>query len=314
MSNINYSIIIPHKNIPQLLQRCLDSIPIRDDVQVIVVDDNSDTDKVNFDNFPKWKGKNYEYYLTKEGKGAGYARNVGLEHTKGEWLLFADADDYFLSSINILFENIDSYKAEDIIYFRPTAERYDTHEACDNLNFINDYIDNYIKTGEASPLRVWWDSPWGKLIRHSLIKKGNIRFEEIKYGNDHLFVVKAGCAADKIALFDETCYVYTIRKFSLTSDFMKKPGEIACRAETYIKSLREIQKTHYKYDELTTLYFLNQTRNKDIKHFCQLFNYLNEIQGIRKIDLLRSSFNSYSRMRRWMFYAKTLILSKIYRF
>lgn len=53
MSNINYSIIIPHKNIPQLLQRCLDSIPIRDDVQVIVVDDNSDTDKVNFDNFPK---------------------------------------------------------------------------------------------------------------------------------------------------------------------------------------------------------------------------------------------------------------------
>ena len=74
MSNINYSIIIPHKNIPQLLQRCLDSIPIRDDVQVIVVDDNSDTDKVNFDNFPKWKGKNYEYYLTKEGKGAGSFR------------------------------------------------------------------------------------------------------------------------------------------------------------------------------------------------------------------------------------------------
>ena len=69
-----------------------------------------------------------------------------------------------------------------------------------------------------------------------------------------------------------------------------------------------------KSDELTTLYFLDQTRTKDIKHFCQLFNYLNEIQGIRKIDLLRSSFNSYSRMRRWMFYAKTLILSKIYRF
>ena len=106
MSNINYSIIIPHKNIPQLLQRCLDSIPIRDDVQVIVVDDNSDTDKANFDNFPKQKGKNYEYYLTKEGKGAGYARNVGLEHAKGKWVMFSDADDYFLPSFdNILNEN-----------------------------------------------------------------------------------------------------------------------------------------------------------------------------------------------------------------
>ena len=37
----SYSIIIPHYNIPSLLRRCLDSIPHRDDVQVIVVDDKS---------------------------------------------------------------------------------------------------------------------------------------------------------------------------------------------------------------------------------------------------------------------------------
>ena len=41
----NYSFIIPHKNCPDLLQRCVDSIPERDDVQVIVVDDNSDNEK-----------------------------------------------------------------------------------------------------------------------------------------------------------------------------------------------------------------------------------------------------------------------------
>ena len=45
---INYSIIIPHKNIPNLLQRCLDSIPNREDVQIIVVDDNSDPNIVDF--------------------------------------------------------------------------------------------------------------------------------------------------------------------------------------------------------------------------------------------------------------------------
>ena len=49
---INYSIIIPHKNIPNLLQRCLDSIPNREDVQIIVVDDNSDPNIVDFDKFP----------------------------------------------------------------------------------------------------------------------------------------------------------------------------------------------------------------------------------------------------------------------
>lgn len=37
-----YSIIIPHHNIPDLLQRCLSSIPQRNDLQVIVIDDKSD--------------------------------------------------------------------------------------------------------------------------------------------------------------------------------------------------------------------------------------------------------------------------------
>ena len=41
-TSINYSIIIPHKNIPELLVRCLNSIPEREDIQVIVVDDCSD--------------------------------------------------------------------------------------------------------------------------------------------------------------------------------------------------------------------------------------------------------------------------------
>src|SRR5690554_2433886 len=94
-TSINYSIIIPHKNIPELLDRCLKSIPIRDDVQVIVVDDNSDPDKVDFFEFPGLNRHNTDVYFTKEKKGAGYARNVGLTKAIGKWLIFSDADDFF---------------------------------------------------------------------------------------------------------------------------------------------------------------------------------------------------------------------------
>ena len=62
---INYSIIIPHKNIPNLLQRCLDSIPNREDVQIIVVDDNSDPNIVDFDKFPGLNRSNVEVIFTK---------------------------------------------------------------------------------------------------------------------------------------------------------------------------------------------------------------------------------------------------------
>jgi hypothetical protein len=34
---INYSIIIPHKNIPNLLQRCLDYIQERGNIQIITI-------------------------------------------------------------------------------------------------------------------------------------------------------------------------------------------------------------------------------------------------------------------------------------
>ena len=46
-----FSIIIPHKEIPDLLMRCLRSIPVSGDIQVIVVDDNSaDADDFFTDN------------------------------------------------------------------------------------------------------------------------------------------------------------------------------------------------------------------------------------------------------------------------
>lgn len=95
MSEINYSIIIPHKNIPNLLQRCLASIPRREDIQIIIVDDKSDVVEVDFECFPGVGEQCVEVYFTKEGKGAGYARNVGLKYAKGKWLLFVDSDDFF---------------------------------------------------------------------------------------------------------------------------------------------------------------------------------------------------------------------------
>ena len=60
MTIINYSIIIPHKNSTKLLQRCIDTIPYRKDIQVIIVDDNSDCNIVDFDYFPGLNEKHIE--------------------------------------------------------------------------------------------------------------------------------------------------------------------------------------------------------------------------------------------------------------
>lgn len=79
-----YTLIIPHYNIPYLLQRLLKTVPQRIDLQVIIVDDCStkDLDKLNQ---LKIDFKEIEWYSTGTNGGGGKARNVGLSHAKGQY-------------------------------------------------------------------------------------------------------------------------------------------------------------------------------------------------------------------------------------
>lgn len=67
-TSYHYSIIIPHKNTPRLLERCLYSIPTWDEIQIIIIDDNSNSESVDFSHFPGNGRKNTEVLFTKEGK------------------------------------------------------------------------------------------------------------------------------------------------------------------------------------------------------------------------------------------------------
>ena len=166
MENINYTFIIPHKNIPDLLQRCLNSIPRREDIQIIVVDDNSDPEKVDFEHFPGVGEPCVEVYFTKEGKGAGYARNVGLKHIKGRWLLFADADDYFLPNLLLVLDK-HLLDVVDIIYFEVESRFSNTNERANRNEFFNSLLSNIDINNKYSigQLKYKHVVPWGKLFQ-----------------------------------------------------------------------------------------------------------------------------------------------------
>ena len=111
---INYSIIVPHKDSVKYLLRLLDSIPNNDDIQVIIIDDNSDVAVVKQLQDIELN-INIEIVFCDVSKGAGGARNIGIQKAKGKWVIFADSDDYFTIHLeNLLIENVDS--GADIIY------------------------------------------------------------------------------------------------------------------------------------------------------------------------------------------------------
>ena len=306
MRHINYSIIIPHKNSTELLQYCLNSIPIRDDVQVIVVDDNSDTDKVDFSNFPTWKGKNYEYYLTKEGKGAGYARNVGLEHAKGKWVIFSDADDYFLPSFDSILNENQTSNA-DITFYRPQAVILNDHNLHSNrADGYNYLIDETIKTNNTCLISLMWMSPWSKIIRRDIVN--GIKFEEIRYSNDNVFSVTIACNATNIEVKEESFYMITQSDNSLTSNFLQKEGELECRTGAMLRAFY-IAKRKGKDISLyidVIKFYAHKLHRHNWKLYTEYLSCLND-EGISIMQMLREQYNDRDRLHIWRGYLNTII-------
>ena len=210
---INYSIIIPHKNIPDLLQRCLDSIPRRDDIQIIIVDDNSNPQKVDFENFPGLGDPCVEVYFTKEGKGAGYARNVGLKYAKGKWLFFADSDDTYTSSFSKFLTDSKDLVA-DVVYFKANLINNDVSKS--PFFLMNYYITQYLYHGGAlSDVKFGAWEPWNKMISRQLVVQNNILFDEIPSSNDKMFSLKVGEFAERVIVIEQYLYNYILRKNSI---------------------------------------------------------------------------------------------------
>lgn len=220
---INYSFIIPHHNCPNLLNRCVGSIPEREDIQIIVVDDNSDIDKK-----PKIKRSGVELYVieAQETKGAGHARNIGLSKAVGKWVLFADADDYYTEK---LLPEIDKYSNDDIdvLYFNYTRIELDSKTMDDNK--LQYSIDKYNGDKEIIDfIKFSNNSPCTKMIRFSYIKSHSMFYEEVPNGNDVLFSLFVGSYTEKIAVSKERLYTYINNPNSIGTK-KQTDDEILCR-------------------------------------------------------------------------------------
>lgn len=297
---MNYSVIIPHHNTPDLLQRCLDSIPQRQDMEVFVVDDNSSPEKVDFMHFPGLDRDDIHVIFTKEGKGAGYARNVALEKATGKWLLFFDADDFALPCFNTILDEVVDSEA-DIIFFRPKGVMSnDITKESKRGNSYNNIIDNYLRTGNDISLRSNWFVPWSKIIRHSLIKEYCIRFDEIRYSNDNYFSMKTGCTAKTIEVKDECYYAITAGEDTLTSSFMKKPGELECRAFAYMHGVQAIIESNYP------------VRDYGLSNFARRLYRVNNEMYNQYIDFIQKTFG-YSRLKTyWRVFIVNYLYKKYY--
>lgn len=179
------SIIVPVYNAAATLRECVNSILSQEfkDFELILVDDGSkDSSPQICDEYAEIDHRVKVFH--KENGGVSAARNFGLDHAKGEWITFIDADDYItLGYFNrvvdydedVLIKGYRKFDHSGIVAGRKIEELLRISKFSD---FLYQYITDSLLRG-----------PVFKFYRYSLI--GDLRFlTDMKIGEDAWFVFK----------------------------------------------------------------------------------------------------------------------------
>lgn len=289
MKEITYSFVIPHHNTPDLLQRLIDSIPQRDDIEIIVVDDNSDKAQKANVNRPDVR----TIFIDKDHtKGAGHARNVGITSALGKWLLFADSDDFYKPGF---IEVLDEYKDDhiEILFFNVESVDSDTLEYGRDRTALEQKLiaqyDGSKKTADELLFLRW--GPWRKMLSREYVLKYSFFYEEIPNGNDVLFSLMTSYFTTKWKVDKRILYVLTYRKGSITYNKLTKR-----KYSTVINNIRR-RSAFFKFlghpewispwksqTILTSIpkYIITKIKQSPIKGIEILFYYLTHFLSIEK--------------------------------
>lgn len=271
---ITYSFVIPHKNTPDLLQRCLNSIPQRNDVEVIIVDNNSSPDIVDFEHYPGGERNDVTIIKDNNSIGAGGVRNTGLSQAKGKWVLFADADDYYnLEIINTL----DKYKDTDaeVIYFNHQVEK--------NGIIIKNpypYIDRYYGN-DLDAVKYKHTVPWNKMVKRAFLFRNHISFEDCPVGNDIFYSYQVGYFSKKVIVEKRKIYNYVINAESTIH--RKKNNE---------KFYVTLFKHHYQCNEFVKFIGHTEWKRTIVHRIAAIYDKRGFRQTLLAIKILFSQYNS----------------------
>lgn len=200
------SIIVPVYNVEKYLSQCIESIVAQSyqDLEIILVDDGStDSSGAIADQYAQ-KDLRIKVIHKKNAKVSA-ARNSGLDAATGEWVCFADADDYLEPDY---VEYLLTMAVSNDVDIALTTDMYTNYITNQNLNGNVE-----IYSPESATIKILtYYIPIGvycKIFKRSFLVSRQIRFiEEIYIGEGFNFNTAAFQRAQKIAVGHRRIYFY----------------------------------------------------------------------------------------------------------
>lgn len=276
------TIIIPVYNGEKYIDRCLKSIicQLDDDVEVIIVDDGSNDNSSKI--CEKYKRDNISI-IHQINQGVSVARNVGINKSVGELIVFVDIDDYIYPDFIRTVKEV-LLKDYDFVLFNYSYDKYEEDFSDYEIELeekdIKQLINKFLGQKKIFPqISNHLNAPWGKVYKREFLTDNNIEFiPGIKIGEDVIFNMNVFKYAQKAKYIDKKLYVYSYN------------DNVSSAVHKYYENLLENDKEYYKHlkntiildDEILSLFNSCIARGLIEYYHSKIFNKQNKKSNSEK--------------------------------
>ena len=226
--NEKFSIIIPVYNGEKIIKRSIESVLNLDyqNWELIIINDGSKDDtkeiceKFLYD--PRIK------LINKKNEGVSIARNTGIKESRGEYIIFLDADDFLSPDICDIFlaniENTDFIIAGYYKKFENNVCEIADSSIKDITGIKNMNISDFSEIFGILYKENFINSPWAKCYKRKVINEGFN--SEYTIGEDLIFNLNYIKNCKNICIIFQPVYFYNIQlSGSLSSSLLKNGFE-----------------------------------------------------------------------------------------
>ncbi|MCO7123763.1 glycosyltransferase [Ihubacter massiliensis] len=241
------SIIVPVYNVDKYLDKMLGSLRTQSfaDFEVIIINDGSTDGSAEIIERYCHEDERFHGYWQKN-QGVAAARNTGLTYAQGKYIAFYDSDDIVpTDALKNLYQTAEKKEADLVIGVTEIVEGFQSR-----ISLPSKRLALVKNIGKYTYNLVWSFGLWNKLYRRSVMVEHNLRFDDLTFSEDAVFVFRYIFACEKIAGCNAVVYQYRLRDFwenpSITQKTRKKS---LCDAVQAYEILRELVTKAIEEDE-----------------------------------------------------------------
>ena len=243
------SVIIPVYNVEDYLDRCISSIINQSknnfELEILLINDGS-TD--NSSEICKKYFNKYDFvcYFDKSNGGLSDARNYGIKHCSGDYIMFVDSDDYLIDGVFESFNiALQINKEIDVFQF---GHKKVFNDCITNKNFETNgnyfFMDNQTAYLKYLQGRCITRMAWGKIYRKYLFE--NVEFPFGFLAEDYGTTYKILAKSNVICVTSNEYYAYYQRRNSIMGNKALKLIEDEYKLGCEFFEFSKLQYNHLK--------------------------------------------------------------------